>query len=110
MSNFIWTKHALERNKERQITQSWIEATVNNPDYCSNIEGGKIKSIKKFGTHEVTAITTKSDSGKYLILSAWINPPIPGTKDFKKENYYKNMKNSSGIKKILLIIKNQLGF
>lgn len=110
MSDIIWTKHAAERNKERQITQDWIEKTINNPDDFSEIEGGKIKSNKNFGQHTVTVITTKADSGKYLILSAWINPPVPGTADFKKENQRRKIKSSSGIKKIWLTLLSQLGF
>jgi len=109
MSDIIWTKHALERNRERQITQNWIEKTVNHPDEYSIIENGKIKSNKNFGQHTVTVITTKADSGKYLILSAWVNPPIPGTKDYKKENYKKKARNSSGVKKIWLTLLGQLG-
>ncbi len=109
MSDIIWTNHALKRNKERQITQAWIEKTINHPDEFSTIEGGKTKSNKIFGSYTVTVITTKSDSGKYLILSAWVNPPIPGTKDYKKENYKKNARNSSGFKKIWLILLGQLG-
>ena len=110
MSDIIWTKHAQARNRERQITQDQIEKTVNNPDEFSQIEGGKTKSNKNFGQHTVTVITTKVESGRYLILSAWINPPIPGTKDFKKENNRKKIRNSSGIKKIWLTLLGQLGF
>lgn len=110
MSDIIWTKHAQARNQERQITQDWIEKTINNPDDFSEIEGGKIKSNKNFGLHTVTVITTKANSGKYLILSAWVNPPIPGTKDFKKESQKRKIRNSSGIKKIWLTLLGQLGF
>jgi hypothetical protein len=110
MNNIVWTKHAEERNKQRQITQGWIEATINNPDNFSEIEGGKIKCIKNFEKHTVTVITTKSDSGKYLILSAWVNPPILGTSDYKKENYNKNIKKVTGVKKIWITLLNQLGF
>lgn len=110
MSNIIWTKHASERNNERQITQNWIESTINNPDNYSNIEGGKIKSQKRFGQHTVTVITAKADSGKYLVLSSWVNPPISGTADFKKERYENSIKKSSGLKRFFQTFLNQLGF
>jgi hypothetical protein len=110
MGSIVWTKHALERNKERQITESWIEGTVNNPDDYSEIEGGKIKSQKKFGNHTVTVITARADSGKYLILSAWVNPPMPGTQDYRKESFQKSMKKSGGLGKFIHTLKNQLGF
>ena len=110
MSSIIWTKHAEERNKERQITQNWIESTINNPDDFSEIEGGRIKSNKNFGKHTVTVITAKTDSGKYLILSAWANPPMPGTSDHKNSTYYKIIKKSSGFKKFWITLRSQLGF
>jgi hypothetical protein len=110
MSNIIWTKHAQERNKGRQITVNWIESSVNHPDSYSEIEGGKLKSFKNFGKHNVTVITTKTDEGKYLILSAWVNPPIIGTDDYKKEKLYKNLKKASSFKKLWLTLKAQLGF
>lgn len=110
MSDIIWTKHALERNQQRQITGSWIETTVNHPDSWSDIGGGKIKSTKVFGKHTVTTITTKADSGKYLILSAWVNPPVVGSTDYKKESFKNEMKKASGIKKFFITLKNQLGF
>jgi hypothetical protein len=110
MSNIVWTKHAEERNKERQITKNWIEATINHPDNFSDIEGGRIKCIKNFGKHMVTVITTKTNDGKYLVLSSWINPPITGTPDHKKRDYNEKMRRSSLIKKFWITLKNQLGF
>lgn len=110
MSEIIWTKHALKRNKERKINQKWIEKTIKYPDNYSRIEGEKIESNKNFGNHTVTVITKRTESGNNLILSAWINPPVKGTKDYKKEKYYKSLKNSSGYKKLLIILKNHLGF
>lgn len=109
MSSIIWTKHAEERNRERQISQNWIESTVNNPDDFSEIEGGKIKSNKNFGNHTVSVITTKANSGRYLILSAWANPPITGTEDYKKENYRKKMKKANPLKKFWLTFIKQIG-
>lgn len=110
MSNIIWTNHARERNQQRQITEDWIETTVNRPDNYSEVEGGRIKSQKSFGQYTVTVITTKADSGKYLILSSWVNPPISGTMDHKNKSFQKNMKKSSGAKKIIRTILGQLGF
>ena len=109
MGNIIWTNHAFEKNKERQITQNWIEQTINNPDDYFEIDGGKIESRKKFGNQTVTVITAKTESGKYLILSAWIDPPSLGTSDFKKKKLRNDMKKASTIKKIWLTFLNQIG-
>lgn len=110
MSKIIWTKHAEERNRERQITQGWIEATINHPDNFSEIEGGKIKCVKNFGDYTVTVITSKTDSGKYLVLSSWVNPPITGTSDYKKGRYQNHIKKASSAKKLWITLCKQLGF
>lgn len=109
MSDIIWTNHAKERNKQRQITESWVEGTVNNPDSYREIEDGKTESKKKFENYTVTVITAKSKEGKYLILSTWINPPIYGTNDYKKSEYIKEAKKAGPFKKLLLTIVHQLG-
>lgn len=110
MSNIVWTNHALERNKDRQITQSWIEQTINNPESYSELGGNKTESKKRFGHQTVTVVTAKTDSGQYLILSAWINPPNVGTNDFKKQSYNQQMKKASNLKKLFITFKSQLGF
>ena len=109
MDNLVWTKHALERNKERQITISWVEQTVNNPGSFSEIEEGKTKFEKKFGIQTVWVVCTKTDSGKYLVLSSWINPPIIGTKDYKNKQYSKELSKSGLLRKFWLTLLHQIG-
>ena len=100
MTRIIWTNHALERNKERKITTSWVEKTVRDADSVANMEEGKIKSIKNFGKQTVSVVTAKTDSGENLILSAWIDPPNYGTTDYNKK---------SGLKNFWVTLKNQIG-
>jgi hypothetical protein len=104
----IWTKHAIERNKERQITVSLVEKTINSPDKSFPQEEGKIKYVKDFGKQTVSAVTTKTDHGEYLILSAWIDPPNPGTANYKKEGFRMKMKNAGTLKKFWLTLRNQI--
>ncbi|MCX7737427.1 MAG: DUF4258 domain-containing protein [Candidatus Kapabacteria bacterium] len=52
MQNIIFTKHALDMIKEREISESWIKDTITNPDYTeikSNEEIHYIKQIKENG-------------------------------------------------------------
>lgn len=109
MSDIIWTKHAKERNKERKITENWVEQTINSPDKTKFQDDGKTEYRKRFGDQIVTVVATKSREGRYLILSTWINPPAFGTSDYKKDNYNKEMKKAGVIKKFWLTFVSQLG-
>src|ERR1043165_5025726 len=105
----IWTKHALERNKERKVTVSWVEKTINSPDQSFAEEEGRTKYIKDFDKQTVSVVTTKTDNGEYLILSAWINPPNPGTQAYKNRAFNKQMKKANWFKKFWLSFLNQVG-
>lgn len=109
MSDILWTKHARVRNKERQITQSWVETTINAPDTTANLEDGKVEYKKKFKNQTVAIVCKKSGEGKYLVLSSWINPPNYGTQDFKNRFYKKQLKNAGGFKKFWLTLLHQIG-
>ncbi len=109
MSRIVWTNHALKRNKERKISTSWVEQTINNPDNFSTIEEGRTKSWKKFNKHTVSVIYTKTKEGQYLVLSSWINFPNYGTADYKNKSYNKQMKKAGAIKKFWLTFLKQLG-
>lgn len=105
----IWTKHATLRNKERKISTDWVEKTVNGPDQSFAENEGRTKYTKSFGKQTVSVITAKGDNGEYLILSAWIDPPNPGTYDYKKEKYRHDMRESGRMKKFLLTFLHQIG-
>ena len=105
----IWTKHAIERNRERQVTVSWVESTINSPDQNFSEEDGKIKYTKAFGKQTVSVITAKGSNGEYLVISAWIDPPNPGTADYKREEYEKQIKKAGTIRKFLITFLHQIG-
>ena len=109
MGDIIWTKHARQRNSQRQISENWAEQTVNSPDETKELEEGKTEYKKRFNNQTVTVVTAKSREGKYLILSSWINPPVPGTIDYKNRNYNKQMKSAGSFKKFWLTLLRQLG-
>ncbi len=105
----IWTKHALERNKERQITSSWVESTINSPDKSFPEEDGKVKYIKNFGKQTVSVVTAKGDNGEYLVISAWIDPPNPGTTDYKNNQYERQINKAGSFRRLLLTLLRQIG-
>lgn len=109
MSEIIWTNHAKERNKERQITQGWVENTINAPDKTTKLEDGKVEYRKKFNNQTVAVVCKKSREGKYLVLSSWINPPNYGTPEYKNKFYDKQLKKAGGFKKFWLTLLRQIG-
>lgn len=110
-ANFIWTKHALQRLKERQFDQHEAASVLDCPD---KIKPGKKNNtyeyIKKLGNKTVTLIVAANERGEKIVVSAWINPPLPGTKDYRQRERYLKYYRSGPLKKIWLIVKEQLGF
>lgn len=109
MQNFIWTKHVLQRTKDRKIPQEFITKTLENPDKVTTAED-KTELKKNFGAQTVTVVVKKNEKEENIVLSCWIDPPNTGTQDFKKQKMHKEMRKASGIKKFWLTVLSQLGF
>lgn len=109
MSKFIWTNHAMERNKQRGISESYINQTLNNPDQSLPFADQTTKYRKRFDYQTVTVIVKQNERGENLILSSWIDPPNYGTSDYKKGQRYKDMKKASNLKKLWFTFLNQIG-
>ncbi|RJR29257.1 DUF4258 domain-containing protein [Candidatus Microgenomates bacterium] len=92
----IWTKHALERLRERGISQSDAWATWRNPDqsrYAKSKEAWIY--YKNYGGQRIEVVAKKNDKGEWLILSVW-----------SKSGYGKNTtKNKSLLQLIWGVIK-----
>lgn len=93
INDVVFTNHSIERLKERGITGEMVWQAVKVPDFKS---AGKQKHttefVKAMAGRRLVCIGKKNDLGEWVVLSAWIDPPFEGTKDFKKhEEYKKNM-------------------
>lgn len=108
MAQFIWTNHARERLNDRRVPDNFINQTLSNPDRTFE-DGQNTKLQKKFDHQTVTIITKRNDQGQFLILSCWIDPPFPGTSDYKSKKRYLSMKKASMLKKFWFTFLNQLG-
>lgn len=89
----VFTNHAIERIKQRGITGDLVWQTVRNPDKTAP---GKEKHTTEFSKyhngHTITAVGKKNDLAEWVVLSAWIDPPLAGTHDYhKKEKYRKKV-------------------
>ncbi len=105
----IWTDHALERIGQRGLTQSIASSTVSQPDeIVSGKKPGTHEYTKKVGTSTVTVITALANEGKPLVLSVWVDPPLAGTNDAKKQQDWKNYKKSGFWGKMFYALKRQL--
>jgi len=72
----IWTNHALERLKERGISQSDAWATWNRPDQSRQGSSNKGSWVyyKTYGNEKIEVVAKKDETGKWIILSVWSRP------------------------------------
>lgn len=122
INDVVFTNHAIERLQSRGITGDWVWQTVKKPDSSNPGKEKYTTEFKKaFGQHTVTAVSKKNDIGEWVVLSAWIDPPLPGTQDYYKKEQYgkkiskdrqfdKRMEKASFWGKIFLTIRKQIGF
>jgi hypothetical protein len=107
----IFTNHALQRLDERRFPAGMVIETFNQPDSRGPAkQPGAMQVRKRFGESTVTVITKQNDRGEWIVLSCWIDPPLPGTKDYKERQRYHAYKKSGFWGKVWLTIRSQLGF
>lgn len=105
----IWTRHALERLSERKISQEMAADAFTHPEkMVHGKEAGSTEFHKNFNGHWVTIIGKRNEKKEWIIVSCWIDPPFPGTKDFKKKEIYKQYKKAGFWGKLWYTLKKQL--
>lgn len=86
---YIWTNHALDRLYERRCPQDYALQAVLYPDEAfPGKRPGTSEYRKKIGAHTITLIVTTTENNEPLVISAWADPPFPGSADFSKKNRY----------------------
>jgi hypothetical protein len=105
----IWTNHALERMEQRYLPQDMAWQAFQHPDTSfAGKQPGTTESIKQFGSSKVTIISKQNEQREWIILSCWIDPPLPGTKDYKKKQAYKSFQKAGFWGKLWLTLRHQL--
>ncbi len=95
----IWTNHAIDRLRQRGISQGDAWATFNRPDqHRKATTRDAWISYKTYGKEKIEVVAKKNDEGKWVILSVWSRPV------FEKNYSHKSSKNDSLIIKILKFI------
>lgn len=71
----IWTNHAIERLKERKISQGDAFAAFNRPDESkySRKSAGYVY-YKSWGNQKLEVVAKKNGEGKWVIISVWSKP------------------------------------
>lgn len=107
----IWTNHALKRLDQRGLTQKMAYEAFQFPQ--SSVPGREIGTIeyrRRWGNSLVSVIAKQNEKKEWLILSLWINPPLPGSIDLEKKNWQSAYQKASFWGKFWLEIKKQMGF
>ena len=64
---------------------------------------------KRIDDRTFAIVVKQNDRGEKIVVSAWVNPPYPGTRDAKKRSRYQQMQQGSFWKKVWLTVLDQLG-
>ena len=106
----IFTNHALRRLEERRFPKDMVVEAFRNADSTNPArQDGADEYRKRFGAQTVTAIVKQNDQGEWIVLSCWIDPPLPGTKDYKMKQRYHAYRKAGFWGKVWITIKSQLG-
>ncbi len=108
--NIIWTNHAIERLHARKLAQETAFLAFQSPDQRQNGKRpGSFELQKKHGDLTITIIVSQNDKKEWVVISAWVDPPHPGTDDHRKQIYYEKMQKAGFWGRIWLTLRHQLG-
>lgn len=108
--SLIWTNHALDRLAERKLDQQLAWSAWKYPD--EKVPGkipGTTEFRKRVKTSLITMIMNKNEQGEWIVVSCWIDPPLPGTKDERKQRDWQRYQKATGLLKWYLSFKRALG-
>jgi hypothetical protein len=106
----IWTNHALDRLGQRSLPQDLAWQAYRYPD---DVQKDNYKNsttyLKKHEKYLITLIIKENERKELIVVSAWIDPPMLGTADYKKKQQYNAYRKASVWGKIWHVVKSQLG-
>jgi hypothetical protein len=74
----IWTNHALNRLRDRKISQSEAWAAWSRPDKSRYIKSKDAWIYERtYNTIKITIIAKKNDNNEWIIISVWSKPVRP---------------------------------
>lgn len=106
----IWTNHALKRMHERGLGQDLALQTFKHPDKTSKGQEKETTLYRKsFDKSQVTVIAKQNEKREWLVLSSWIDPPVAGSWDDRRNKEYRKYQHASFWMKLFITVKRQLG-
>lgn len=106
----IWTKHALARLRERGLSQQTVLQAFRHPDSTRSGKGrGTTEFLSTFDGSEISVVAAKNEQGEWVIISCWIDPPLPGTKDWYRKQRYLAYQKAGFWGKLWRLVLRQLG-
>lgn len=104
----IWTNHVLLRIKERGITQETAAYVFQSPDKELPGNDHTRRFQKKINNTRITLIAKQNEKSEWVILSAWTDLPLTGSKDARKRESYNKYHKASFLKKFLITAFRQI--
>ncbi len=106
----IWTDHAKQRLHQRGLSQSTVEQAIRHADRKrSGKKSGTQEYSAEFDGHTITAVVSPNTENQLIIVSCWVDPPFPGTADWKKKQRWKRYQLLPWWQKILWQAGRQIG-
>ncbi len=108
--DLIWTNHALDRLEQRKLPQEIAWTAFRYPDeVLKGKQAGSYEYRKRYQNSLITLIATQNERREWVVLSVWIDPPLPGTADAKKQKYWQEYKRAGFWGKWWVMLKQTLG-
>ena len=108
--DLIITDHGLEQLKARKLDLEQIWKTFKYSDH--NKKGKKANTFeykKAFDGFTITLIVVQNERFEWVLVTAWREPPLPGTKDAAKRARYKKFQKAGPFGKLFILILEQFG-
>lgn len=110
MPRVIFTNHAKARMQERRLSETLATQALLHPDrQHPGKKAGTTEFVSRFDGSTVTVIAFRNDQQEWVVVSAWIDPPFPGTKDARKRERYREYQLAGWQKKLWMTVLKQLG-
>lgn len=111
----IWTNHALERLQQRRLSQQLAFQAFQYPEETvTGKQNNTLEFRRREGASLITIIAKQNDKREWIILSCWVDPPLPGSIDIPRQEAYwryrTDAKNATFWGKFWVEIKRQFGF
>lgn len=104
----IFTNHALDRMKQRGISQQQVWETHKFPDFQDESKNNATERRKRFGDATVTIIYKHNERHETIIVSVWMDPPLPGSRDAKEKEWWQKYKKAGFWGKLWLQFMKQI--